>query len=83
MTGLQTNRIYSLINGLKTQKISITSFEHVFIVKRLIYKLLLCCHITKYLVTKWYKIFQAFKGFSGSFNKHDQVNGSAKQYIAW
>ena len=46
--------------------------QHVLMVKHLIYELLLCCH-------KLQKIFQAFEGFSGSFNKLDQVNGSAKQ----
>ena len=36
ITGLQTNRIYCHINGLKTQWILITSFEHVLMVKPLI-----------------------------------------------
>lgn len=31
MMGLQTNRIYFLINGLKTQRISVTSFEHCYV----------------------------------------------------
>ena len=63
ITGLQTNRIYCHINGLKTQRILITSFEYVLIVKPLIYEIWLSCH-------KRHQIFQAFKGFSGSFNKH-------------
>ena len=64
ITGLQTNRIYCHINGLKTQLILITNFEHVLMVKPLIYEILLSCHKRHY-------IFQASKGFSGSFNKHD------------
>ena len=36
ITGLQTNRIYCHINGLKTQRILITSFEHVLLIKPLI-----------------------------------------------
>ena len=63
ITGLQTNRIYCHINGLKTQRILITSFEHVFMVKPLIYEILLSCH-------KRHQIFQASKGFSSRFNKH-------------
>ena len=63
ITGLQTNRIYCHINGLKTQLILITNFEHVLMVKPLIYEILLSCHKRHY-------IFQASKGFSGSFNKH-------------
>ena len=50
ITGLQTNRIYCHINGLKTQRILITSFEHVLMVKPLIYEILLNCH-------KWHQIF--------------------------
>ena len=60
--GLQTNRIYCHINGLKTQLILITNFEHVLMVKPLIYEILLSCH-------KLHYIFEASKGFSGSFNK--------------
>ena len=63
ITGLQTNRIYCHINGLKTQRILITSFEHVFMVKPLINEILLSCH-------KRHQIFQASKGFCGRFNKH-------------
>ena len=63
ITGLRTNRIYCHINGLKTQRFLITSFEHVFMVKPLIYEILLSCH-------KRHQIFQAFKAFSGSFKKH-------------
>ena len=44
ITGLQTNRIYCHINGLKTQRILITSFEHVHMVKPLIYKILVSSH---------------------------------------
>ena len=62
ITGLQTNRIYCHINGLKTQLILITNFEHVLMVKPLIYDILLSCH-------KLHYIFQPSKGFSGSFNK--------------
>ena len=62
ITGLQTNRIYCHVNGLKTQRILITSFEHVLMVKPLIYEILLSCH-------KRHQIFQASKGFSGRFNK--------------
>ena len=62
ITGLQTNRIYCHINGLKTQLILITNFKHVLMVKRLIYEILLSCH-------KLHYIFQASIGFSGSFNK--------------
>ena len=43
-TGLQTNRIYCHINGLKTQLILITNFEHVLMVKPLIYEILLSYH---------------------------------------
>ena len=39
ITGLQTNRIYCHINGLKTQLILITNFEHVLMVKPLIYEI--------------------------------------------
>ena len=64
MTGLQTNRIYChIINGLKTQRILITSFEHVPMVKPLIYETFLSSD-------KRHQIFQASTGFSGSFNKH-------------
>ena len=63
ITGLKTNRIYSHINGLKTQRILITSFEHILMVKPLIYKLSVCCH-------KRHQIFQAFKKFNDSLNKH-------------
>ena len=34
--GLQTNQIYCHINGLKTQRILITNFEHVLMVEPLI-----------------------------------------------
>ena len=64
ITNLQTNIIYCHINGLKIQWNLITSFEHVLLVKILIYELLLCS-------LKWEQIFQTFKGFSDSFNKHD------------
>ena len=47
----------------------ITNFEHVLMVEPLIYKILLSCH-------KQHQIFQASKGFSGSFNKHGYVNDS-------
>ena len=40
ITGLQTNITYCHINGLKTQRILITSFEHVLKVKPLIYELI-------------------------------------------
>ena len=63
ITGLQTNRIYCHINGLKTQRILITSFEHVLMVKPLIYEIFLSCH-------KRHQILQASKGFSDRFNKH-------------
>ena len=43
-TCLQTNRIYCHINGLKTRRILITSFEHVLMIKALIFELLLRCH---------------------------------------
>ena len=69
ITGLQTKRIYCHINGLTTQRILITNFEHVLMVEPLIYKILLSCH-------KQHQIFQASKGFSGSFNKHGYVNDS-------
>ena len=36
--------IYCHINGLKTRRILITSFEHVLMVKPLIFELLLRCH---------------------------------------
>ena len=36
ITGLQSNIIYCHINGLKTQLILITNFEHVLMVKPLI-----------------------------------------------
>ena len=70
ITGLQTNRIYCHTNGLKTQRILIASFEHVLMVKTLIYEILLSCH-------KRHQIFQASKGFSGRFNKHGWANSSA------
>ena len=70
ITGLQTNRIYCHINGLKTQLILIINFGHVLMVKSLIYEILLSCH-------KWHQIFQGSKGFSGRFNKHGYVNRSA------
>ena len=60
----------NLLSHLKTQLILITNFEHVLMVKPLIYEILLSCH-------KLHYIFQASKGFSGSFNKPGQVNGSA------
>ena len=60
--GLQTNKIYCHINGLKTQRILITIFEHVLMVKPLIYEILLICH-------KQHQVFQASNGFSGRFNK--------------
>ena len=63
ITALQTNRIYCHINGLKTQKFLITSFEHVLMIKPLIYEIWLSCH-------KRHQIFQAFKAFSGSFKKY-------------
>ena len=63
VTGLQTNRINCHINGLKTQWILITSFEHALVVKSLFYEILISCH-------KRHQIFQASKGFSGKFNKH-------------
>ena len=63
ITGLETNRIYCHINGLKTKLILITNIEHVLMVKPLIYEILLSFHKRHY-------IFQAFKRFSGSFNKH-------------
>ena len=68
--GLQTNKIYCHINGLKTQRILITSFEHVLMVKPLVYEISLSCH-------KRHQIFHTSKGFSGRFNKHGEVNGSA------
>ena len=58
------------INGLKTRRILIASLEHVLMLEPLIYKILLSCH-------KQHQIFQASNGFSGSFNKHGYVNGSA------
>ena len=64
ITGLQTNRIYCHINGLKTQLILITNFEHVLMVKPLIYEILLSCH-------KRHQILQVSKRFIGSFNKND------------
>ena len=67
---LQTNRKYCHINGLKTQRMVITNFEHVLMIEPLIYKILLSCH-------KQHQIFQASKGFSGSFNKHVYVIDSA------
>ena len=63
IAGLQTNKIYYHINGLKTQRILITSFEHALIVKPLIYDTMLSSH-------KRHQIFQVSKEFSGSFNKH-------------
>ena len=48
-TGLQTNRIYCQINGLKRQLTLITNFEHVLMVKPLIYKILLSCHKRHYI----------------------------------
>ena len=48
-TGLQTNKIYCHINGLKTQLILITNFEHVLMVKPLIYERLLSCHKRHYI----------------------------------
>ena len=63
ITGSQTNRIYCHINGLKTQRILITTFEHILMVKPLIYEILLSHH-------KRHQIFQASKGFSDRFNKH-------------
>ena len=63
ITGLQTNRIYCHINGLKKQGILITRLEHVLMVKPLIYEILLICH-------KWHQIFQASKRFSRIFDKH-------------
>ena len=65
---LQTNRIYCHINGLKTQRMVITNFEHVLMIEPLIYKILLSCH-------KQRQLFQASKGFS--FNKHGYVIDSA------
>ena len=70
ITGLQTNRTYGHINGLQTQRMLITNFEHILMVEPLIYKILLSCH-------KQHQIFQASKMFSGSFNKHGYVNDSA------
>ena len=63
ITSLQINRIYCHINGLKTQRILITSFEHVLMVKTFIYEILLSFQ-------KRHQIFQASKGFSGRFIKH-------------
>ena len=64
------------MNGLKTQWMLITNLlitkmnaEHVLMVEPLIYKILLNCH-------KQHQIFQASKGFSGSFNKRSYVNDS-------
>ena len=62
IAGLQTKRIYCHKNGLKTQGILITSFEHVLMVKPLIYRILLSCH-------KRHQTFQGSKSFSSSFNK--------------
>ena len=45
----------------------ITSSEHALMVKSLIYEILLSCH-------KRHQIFQASKGFSGSFNKHGSTS---------
>ena len=48
----------------------ITNSEHVLMFEPLIYKILLSCH-------KQHQIFQASKGFGGSFNKHGYVNNLA------
>lgn len=61
-TGLQTNKIYCYIDGLKMQLILNTNIEDVPTVTSLTYKLLLYCH-------ERHQTFQAFNGFSGSFNK--------------
>ena len=45
----------------------ITSSEHDFMVKPLIYEILLRCH-------KRHQIFQASKGCRGSFNKHGSTS---------
>ena len=63
VTGLQINRIYCHIIALKTQRILITSFKHVLMVKTFFYEILLSCQ-------KQHQIFQASKGFSGRFIKH-------------
>ena len=63
VTGLHINRIYCHIIALKTQRILITSFKHVLMVKTFFYEILLSCQ-------KQHQIFQASKGFSGRFIKH-------------